>query len=94
MISEIDILPQDTHEQDLCITIGGDNTFLKAASCIHNSQETSILGVNSHPIVQKGKLCEMNMDFDHHKNQISTIIEYLDKVGEEDESEFIEHKLR
>jgi hypothetical protein len=37
--------------------------------------------VNSHPIVQKGKLCEMNMDFDQHKKQISMIIDYLDEVG-------------
>jgi NAD kinase len=67
MISEIDVTPKDTKDVDVCITIGGDNTFLKTAGCIHDSQTTSIVGVNSHPIIQKGKLCEMNMEFDQHK---------------------------
>ena len=37
MISEIDVTPKDTQDVDVCITIGGDNTFLKTAGCIHNS---------------------------------------------------------
>jgi hypothetical protein len=36
----------------------------------------------------------MNMDFDQHKTQVQMITEYLDKVGEENEMDFIEYKIR
>lgn len=34
------------------------------------------------------------MDFDQHKTQVQMITEYLDKVGEENEMDFIEYKIR
>lgn len=36
----------------------------------------------------------MNMDFENHEKQIAMIIEYLDKVGSENELDFIEYKSR
>ena len=44
---EVDVTPQVMEDQDLCVTIGGDNTFLRASGSIINSKKTAILGVNS-----------------------------------------------
>ena len=46
---EVEVTPQMMEDQDLCITIGGDNTFLRAAGSIINAKQTAILGVNSQP---------------------------------------------
>ena len=36
----------------------------------------------------------MNMDFDQHKKQVQMISEYLDKMGQDKELDFIEYKTR
>ena len=48
-IREVDVTFEEMQDRDLCITLGGDNTFLKAASTISNSERTAIMGVNSQP---------------------------------------------
>ena len=48
-IREVDVTFEEMQDRDLCITLGGDNTFLKAASAISNSERTAIMGVNSQP---------------------------------------------
>jgi NAD kinase len=62
---------------DLCLTIGGDNTFLRAAGTIINSSKTAILGVNSQPLVQSGKLADLNVHIDKHQEQIKMMVECL-----------------
>lgn len=54
-INEVDLTNDKTEDKDLVISFGGDNTFLKTASQICN-QNTSVLGVNSMPKYQSGKL--------------------------------------
>jgi NAD kinase len=49
VVKEVEVTPQMTSGQDLCLTIGGDNTFLRTAGTIINSANTAILGVNSTP---------------------------------------------
>lgn len=65
---EVDVTPQMMEGQDLCITIGGDNTFLRTAGSIINPMRTAILGVNSQPKVQNGKLTEMSVDLEKHED--------------------------
>lgn len=48
-IREVDVTFEEMQDRDLCITLGGDNTFLKAASTISNPERTAIMGVNSQP---------------------------------------------
>lgn len=94
VVKEVEVTPQLTEDQDLCLTIGGDNTFLRAAGTIINSNKTAILGVNSQPKHQQGKLSDMKMDIEKHEEQIKMVVEYLQKVGTEDEAKYIEYKNR
>lgn len=44
--SEVELQNTDVSDIDLCISLGGDNTFLKTAAIIKNSKKTAILGLN------------------------------------------------
>ena len=56
--SEVDISDSDAADVDLCISLGGDNTFLKTAAILKNSENKAILGINSHPERHSSKLCD------------------------------------
>jgi NAD kinase len=93
VIKEVEVTRALTEGQDLCLTIGGDNTFLKAAGTIINSDKTAILGVNSQPSVN-AKLSDMNIDLEKHREQIKMVVEYLQKVGSDQESTYIDYQMR
>ena len=42
---EVNLNDQKVSDKDLCISFGGDNTFLRTASFIKDSDKTKILGV-------------------------------------------------
>jgi len=91
LICETEITPEDTEDKDLCITLGGDNTFLKTSLCLKNLTSLPyILGVNCSPMMQVSKLCEVNMEYSHLKSQVSKIIDCLDTVGTERETDNVE----
>lgn len=94
MAKEVEMTHKMTEDQDLCITIGGDNTFLRTAGNILHPSKTAILGVNSQPKTQNGKLSDMAVEIEKHKEQIKMIVEYLQKVGTDQEPDYIEYKMR
>ena len=45
--NEVDVTQEHMEGQDLCIALGGDHTFMKAAKSLRNGKDTAILGINS-----------------------------------------------
>ena len=64
---EVEITKSDVNDTDLCISFGGDNTFLNTASKITNPYKTAIFGVNSFPKHQRCNLCDVDLDYNAHK---------------------------
>ena len=60
--SEVEVDYSDAAGADLCISLGGDNTFLKTAAVIRDNNKM-IFGVNSHPERHRGKLCNYDIFF-------------------------------
>ena len=50
IMNDTDVSKNDIRDIDLCISFGGDNTFLRTAKQISNPYETAIFGVNSFPV--------------------------------------------
>ena len=61
---------------DLCISIGGDSSYLKAAGMIYNSK-IPLLGINSDPRRRTGALCNLGMLYDSREKMIPKIYEDL-----------------
>ena len=88
--NEVDITSQDTATQDLVISFGGDNTFLKTASKIRDPEVTAVLPINTQPKHQLGKLCTFSLNYATAKEQMKMLIECLEKSGKQDESDYID----
>lgn len=84
-----DVNERALYNRDVCITIGGDNTFLNAAKALRYPQKTSILGINSCTKYQSGKLCDQKLEFDKNLNQSKEILYYLNQVGTPEEDEHV-----
>ena len=74
--SEVEIQDEDAANADLCISLGGDNVFLKTASIIKN-QSTGIFGINSNPESHRGKLCNFDIFAKDRESNIKELISNL-----------------
>lgn len=92
--SEINIEDADAASKDLCISLGGDNTFLKTASIIKNSAKTAIIGINSHPERYRGKLCSFDIPFESLETQADHMMRNLKMVGTDKEADHISWDIR
>lgn len=92
--SEIDLADDDAANKDLCISLGGDNTFLKTAALIKGPSQSAILGINSHPELHRGKLCDLDIFFEDRELQAKRLTEHIMAVGTEKESAYIDWQVR
>ena len=92
--SEVDLQDIDMSDIDLCISIGGDNTFLKTAAIIKNSQRTAILGLNSHPQRFSSKLCDDLLFAGDRQTATNLLTKKLMQVGTDTESQHIDWVVR
>ena len=71
VVKSYELCEDNFKDVDLAITIGGDGTFIRAASFIR-SNSTFILGINSEPEFSEGALASIN------ENELDLLKEILD----------------
>lgn len=76
LVCEAEIKDSHCMDKDLCISFGGNNTFLKTAMHIKDANKTVIYGVKSIPRQQEDAsgMCEAVVDYGHHEQQIPEFI--------------------
>ena len=72
------LVPEDFEERDLIFSLGGDGTFLKTASMIHDNT-MPVLGVNTDPTRSVGHLCNRKVSFNDRNSDIETMFKYIDR---------------
>ena len=90
----VDIVDADVADVDLCISLGGDNTFLKTAAIIKNSEKTAILGINSHPERHATKLCDDLLFMGEREKGVETLTRKLMNVGSDEEHDHVDWIVR
>ena len=60
VIQDLDLRKEDLKGADLVITVGGDGTFMRAASFLRDN--TPLLGINSDHTRSTGALCQSYID--------------------------------
>ena len=92
--SEVDIVDADVADVDLCISLGGDNTFLKSAAIIKKPERTAILGINSHPERHATKLCDDLLFMGERDKGVETLTRKLMVVGTDEEQDHVDWIVR
>lgn len=67
LVADVDFTAEQAEENDLVISFGGDNTYLKVHSMVQNPFKTAFLAINSMPHLQKTNLGDLKLDFADHK---------------------------
>ena len=68
LICETEITDEHALNKDLCISFGGNNTFLKTAMHVKDANRTSIYGIRSIPSKETCGMCEAVVEYGNYES--------------------------